>query len=141
MNFCKTTLLLIVFASILSCKSTARSPQDVKTDMTQPVFDNLNDQEWIKEANESGSYVLVRQVVDDPQNPGARVSFYVLDSNSNEKMFESSINGGYVKWFDDTRIEFFSPPGMMPSTMSKDDFVTIYDVEKETSVKKSELKN
>lgn len=76
----------------------------------------------------------------DLSNPSSEIRFHVLDKKCN-KVYEGLIHGGYVKWYDANRLEYFNMPGIMSEDMTREDFVIIYDLKKQQEIKLSELKN
>ncbi|MEQ9467667.1 MAG: hypothetical protein RLN88_09655 [Ekhidna sp.] len=119
----------------LGCKNSKQTV--TKETDTKAKADLQSD--WEKVENESGAYVLYYMSIVDQNNTSPKRDFYIEDQNGN-KVFESSVYGGYVKWYDASKVEYFSTPGVMPSNMEKDDFIMIYDIDTGESYKKSSLK-
>jgi len=119
------------------CKPSKQvTSDDKKMDEKSPVEKGMGG-DWEITSNEDGGYLLyVEKVMVDVKNPNKKRVFYISDTEEN-KVFEGAVYGGYVKWVSNFQVEYFSPPGVMPSNMDKDDFIMIYDIEKGTSYKKS----
>ncbi len=128
----KIALVILSFVLIVGCKNTQQSKSNDQIVLSQEGSN------WKKVENETGTYTLYYQDIDDVQNPKLKKDFYISDA-SGKRVFENSIYGGYVKWYDATKIEFFSPPGVMPPDKEKDDLVLIYDLVEKQSYSKSKL--
>jgi len=127
----KILATVIIALAFVACKNTKQAANDKIQSIE--VADG-----WEASESEGGDYVLHYQNIEDVSNPRLKKEFYILDAKG-EKVFESSTYGGYVKWLDATKVEYFSPPGVMNPNDSKDDLIMIYDIEKKMSYSKSEL--
>ena len=128
------TLVLFVVSFLGGCKQSKQVTAESKNTTT---IENG----WEKTPNAKSNYFLYVEVVkDDVKNPRAKRQFYVADADGN-KVIEESIYGGYVKWVDDLKVEYFSTPGVLPSNHNKSDYIMIYDIMKEESYVKSSDKN
>jgi len=125
-------LIIALLVSFAACKNAQQNQASDKVS-TPEVQEGWNSVE-----SEGGAYKLYFQNINDVANPRLEKKFYLTDADGN-KIYESSTYGGYVKWLDATKLEYFSPPGVMPPDKEKDDLVMIYDIEKETSYPKSQL--
>ena len=135
----RTLVALMAIFLVASCKNSqqASSEPGGEKSMVEPTVQDGN---WESSRSASDTYTLFYEVKDDVQNPKIRKAFYIVDA-SGEKVYENAIYGGYVKWLDATKVEYFSPPGVMPANSSKDDFIMIYDLESGKTYKKSSVKN
>lgn len=80
--------------------------------------------------NEANTYVLcVNEIKGTPEQPRNTISFVVINMIDNSVALENKIEGGTVKWSGNLIIEIFRTPGIMRDDQSRDDFVTIYNVE------------
>ena len=80
--------------------------------------------------NDSKSYVLcLNEIKGTPEQPRNTISFVVINMNDNSVALENKIEGGTVKWADNLMIEIFRTPGIMRDDQSRDDFITLYNVE------------
>lgn len=127
----KIQILILVIASLLlGCKN-AQQNSSAAGEMAE------SNERWDQQKSENGDYILY-QDKQDVQNPMLKRDFFI-ENTSGEKLYEGSIVGGYVQWYDNAKIEFFSPPGVMPEGATKDDYVMIYDLDTKTTYKKSTL--
>ncbi|SMD36821.1 hypothetical protein SAMN04488029_3086 [Reichenbachiella faecimaris] len=91
------------------------------------------------EANESNTRVLcIYESEKKPEQPRNTVSFLVYDMEKSEIVYESSVDGGSVSWYDEDRIEIFSTPGYVRSDQTNDDFAKIHDLTNGKTVPKKE---
>lgn len=80
--------------------------------------------------NEANTYVLcVNEIKGTPEQPRNTISFVVINMIDNSVALENKIEGGTVKWSGNLIIEIFRTPGIMRDDQSRDDFVTLYNVE------------
>jgi len=129
--------LILGISFFVGCKSSKQVASDKKNMDVKRLIEKDKEGEWEITSNEDGGYFLyVEKVILDVRNPNQKRMFYISDAEEN-KVFEASVYGGYVKWASNFQVEYFSPPGVMPSNADKDDFIMIYDIEKGTSYKKS----
>lgn len=138
-----SSFVCIVFLIVVDgCKSSSGAASQTESQVLDTVTTMANvselPDEWQRKACNSGKYFLFFDGGKSVSNPLARKDFYVEDKEGN-RIYEGFTNGGYVKWYDNTKIEFFNPPGVVRREESQADFVTIYDVETGKSFKKSNL--
>lgn len=131
-----TSIFFIIIGFAFGCKN-AKQPSSEDSEVDNSVISSQGS--WKSVKNETADYILYYEVKEDVKNPKTEQKFYVTDVTGN-KIFESEVYGGYVKWYDATKVEYFSPPGVMPSNMEKDDFIMIYDIVEDKAFKKSNLK-
>lgn len=105
MNKLALTLLLITL--FLNCKSSKKSVEPSSRGSQAEKSEIL----YNITPNESGDYILYTQQQDNAST--SRVTFYVIDATSKQKLIEKSIRPGYVKWIDRHTIEFLDVPGMV----------------------------
>ena len=79
-------------------------------------------------ANESETHELCINVAEDSKNPTNISKAYYLVDESGDRILEGVLDGGYVQWLNDTAIEIFQPPGMMPTEISKDEIIKVFDL-------------
>lgn len=138
-------IIIPVLVLLAACKNTqttsqTTAPEPPAKDMADATGD-AQDGDWERVKNANGQYTLnYEKKKTDVKQPRTTVNFYVTDSNS-KKLYEGTIYGGYVKWYDSTKVEFFSPPGTMPADSSIDDYAMIYDIVMDKTYKKSSLRD
>lgn len=131
--FLNVILILIVLDG---CKPSKQTISVDKSEIDQ-INQSTEDHNWHITTNEAGDYMLyVEAKSQDKKKPHVRRQFYITNK-LNDKVFEGIIYGGYVKWITDNKVEYFSPPGIMPATSEKDDFIMIYDIKEDRSYVKS----
>ena len=54
-------------------------------------------------------------------------------------VYEGSIGGGFVQWYDTNRLEIFQQIGIPMEGMTQDDMIKIYDVVEKTYQSKSSV--
>lgn len=80
--------------------------------------------------NDSKSYVLcVNEIKGTPKQPRNTISFVVINLNNNSVALENKIEGGTVKWSDNLEVEIYRTPGIMRDDQTREDFITLYNVE------------
>lgn len=127
-------IILVAAFIVEGCKQSKNISSESKSTSTM-------EDGWKKTPNSKNNYFLYVEVVEESaQNPVVKKRFYIADEEGN-KVFEESIYGGYVKWVDDTKVEYFNTPGVIPADYNKNDFIMIYDIEKGKSYTKSAEKN
>lgn len=129
---CLTLTIMSFFTYCKQCKPLQNSSD------SKSINQNVT---WKKlKSPKGGKYTLFYAEKEaDLSNPSSEINFYVLDKKCN-KVYEGLVHGGYVKWYDATRLEYFNIPGMMPENMSREDFTTIYDLKNQKGFKLSDLK-
>ena len=87
--------------------------------------------------SESNTYVLcIKDVKGTVQQPRNLLSFVVIKMDDNKVVLEENVEGGTVDWFSDNSIQVFRTPGIMRDDQTRDDFITLYNVETGISSKK-----
>lgn len=87
--------------------------------------------------NSSESMVLcINESPSSPQQPRNTVSFMVIKLDDSSTIYESSIDGGSVKWYDDERLEIFNTPGYVKQGQDKEDFTKIYNLSTKEMISK-----
>ncbi|MFY0601683.1 MAG: hypothetical protein JXR03_18565 [Cyclobacteriaceae bacterium] len=126
--------VFFVFLIVFSCK-TAEKKMTLE-EVKKRLITELNDQVSCQ-SNGSNTFELCQTDLNDSQVDDLR-KFLVIDKKSDKVVFEKSVSGGYVKWIDDSKIEFYSVPGIMKEGQSKSDFVKIYDLQSNKIIKKTD---
>ncbi|MEP2026622.1 MAG: hypothetical protein ABJH98_02105 [Reichenbachiella sp.] len=134
----RLTILFIVFVS--ACNA----PKAVNNNSTDPIpFVQIAEDQLGGTAqclkNQSETMVLcVNESPSTPEQPRNTVSFMVISLDDSSVIYESSIDGGNVKWFDDERLEIFNTPGYVRQDQTNDDFTKIYELKTQTMIPKKE---
>ncbi|WP_299452196.1 hypothetical protein [uncultured Microscilla sp.] len=134
-----TTLLGFFF---FQCKSTSANKNDHPKNAT---LKKLGEEKYGTSAHyitsPGKSYVLCykKEKGKNVKPTQKAVDFFVFEPQSNKTVYKNNLQNGYVKWFSDYQLEIFLVPGIMPANKSKDDFITIYNLKNNTSIKKSTI--
>lgn len=92
--------------------------------------------------NEDSSRVLCTHAESSsPQQPRVPVNYIVITISTNQVVFESTVSGGSVKWYDLSHLAVFTTPGYMRNDQTKDDYTRILDLETKEFVPKTSLIN
>lgn len=94
---------------IFSCKPTS-SNQTNTDSVEQLVTQKLGNYELFQSS--SGTYTLYIQKV-DPSAANPVTKFLVVESTSKMIVLEKSFRPGYVKWIDDSTLEYLDAPAIL----------------------------
>jgi hypothetical protein len=102
------------------------------TDKTEGVFECIE--------NTDKTFVLCKLTIDGTvTQPRNLVNYAVYTIKTNEMVYEGSIGGGFVKWYDKNRLEIYQQLGIPIQGMTQDDMIKIYDVVEKTYHTKSNI--
>lgn len=131
--------IFILIALLFSCKSA--KVDGTLSDTYKLTINSALGESWESEMNPKNNYILaIESKESNPKQPVMERRFVILNDEGTQ-VYKGQINGGYVKWFSETMIEYYNYVGIMPKDAEKADFTYIYDIVNETTVKKSELSN
>ncbi|EAY28834.1 hypothetical protein [Microscilla marina] len=136
------TLVTLFGLFFFQCKSTSANKND---DPKNATLKKLGEEKYGASAHyipsPGKSYVLCykKEKGNSVKSTQKTVDFFVFETQSNKTVYENNLQNGYVKWFSDYQLEMFLVPGIMPANKSKDDFITIYNLKNNTSIKKSTI--
>lgn len=66
---------------------------------------------------------------------------FELKNEKGDVIYSNTLSSGYVQWLNSGAIEFFQTPGMIPTTLAKDDFIKVYIIESGELMSKTEYLN
>lgn len=90
--------------------------------------------------NTDKTFVLCKNTVEGTvMQPRNSIQYAVYDMKTNEMVYEGSIGGGFVQWYDTNRLEIFQQIGIPMEGMTQDDMIKIYDVVEKTYQSKSSV--
>ncbi|MEP0365997.1 MAG: hypothetical protein ABJN36_10950 [Cyclobacteriaceae bacterium] len=118
-------ILSITLIFAFACKTSQKGGltlEEVKKSLQTEENDEI-----ICDGNESQTFELCQTNLNDSQVDALR-KFLIYEKSSGKVVLEKSVVGGYVKWVDDTKVEFYTVPGIIKDGQSKNDFIKIYDV-------------
>ncbi len=134
-SFFFTTLVLLILSN---CKSVQK--HDNSMDEVKSILESVDGGEFDCIDNASGSFTLCsNRLKEDPLKPNQLLKFLVLNKESNKIIYSNSVTGGYVKWMDNEKLEFYSQPGIIPEGKSQNDYIKVYNVVTEKLITKSNL--
>jgi len=125
-------IILIAYFTASGCASSKVSSVDTKdvSNYEKLAISTLASENVTHTMNSNKTYVLstneVKGTLEQPRNS---LSFVVIKINENKVVLEQKIEGGNVNWLNYTEIEVFRTPGIMRDDQTRDDFITIYNVE------------
>lgn len=118
-------ILSVTLFFAFACKTSQKGGMTLE-DVKKSLQTEEND-EIICDGNESQTFELCQTNLNDSQVDALR-KFLIYEKSTGKVVFEKSVSGGYVKWIDDTKVEFYSVPGIIKEGESKKDFIKTYDV-------------
>lgn len=88
--------------------------------------------------NDSKRHVLcISEAKGTVKQPRNMLSYMVIKISDNTSVLENKVDGGTVRWSNDSEIEVYIIPGIMRHDQTSDDYTTIYNVESGKSRKKT----
>lgn len=130
-------LVVTLFAACSAPKSAQNSAPDQST-FIEIAEEQLGASAQCLKNNSESMVLCISEEDSHSMQPRKTISFMVIKLDDSSVLYESSVDGGSVKWFDDQRLEIFNTPGYVRQDQSKDDFTTIYDVLSGVSKPKTE---
>lgn len=122
-------IFLVLFITSCGASKVSNSAQESDANYKVIATEKLRG-EITYTMNEVKSHVLcVSEIKGTPKQPRNTLSYLVIKIKDNSTALENKIEGGTVNWYDNTEIEVYRTPGIMRDDQSRDDFVTLYNVE------------
>lgn len=127
----KISFLIVLIAFITSCGASKSSNSTQAAESTyQKLATEKLGEDLTFTMNKAETYVLcISDVKGDVHQPRNLLSYMVIKVKDNSIALEDKIDGGNVKWSNDFEIEVFRTPGIMRDDQTRDDFITMYNVE------------
>ncbi|WP_375561448.1 hypothetical protein ACE193_02520 [Bernardetia sp. OM2101] len=151
----KNLILVLCVFSIFSCANTkksnskensqASSKQDTTMNYKELAKQKLNVTDKAEEkfeciTNTDKTFVLCKKTIDGTvMQPRNSIQYVVYDTKTNEMVYEGSIGGGFVKWYDKNRLEIYQQLGIPMQGKTQDDLIKIYDLVEKTYRSKSNV--
>lgn len=136
----RLSIILIVVLSACQAPKSVNQP-DKQTEFIQIAESQLGaSAQCVKNSSET-MVLCINESVTSPQQPRNNVTFMVIKLDDSSTIYESSVDGGNVKWFDDERLEIFTVPGYMKQGQTNDDYTKIYDLNTQEMTPKTEYLN
>lgn len=121
-------LFIIILTSIYACKTSSIAQQSKLQTISKQYFQE-DEIEATTIYNKSQDFALCyKEMKGTSQNPSNTLKYFIYDVSNESIVYESSLDGGYVKWLNDDEVEIFVTPGLMPQNTSKSDFATYFNV-------------
>ncbi|WP_338763196.1 hypothetical protein WAF17_19140 [Bernardetia sp. ABR2-2B] len=158
----KNLILLLFIFSFLGCANTKNnnskknattkeSTTDTSTKQDNPMkYKELAQQkfqttgkakqklEYIE--NENKTFVLCKSTtLGTVMQPRDFIQYAVYNMKTNELVYEGSVDGGSVSWYDNQRLEIYQQEGIPIQGMTREDMIQIYDIVEKTQKRKSEV--
>ncbi len=127
----KILIFIVLGVTVISCgsaKLSASTPDSTET--YKKVVVNKLGEGVLYIANKSNSYVLcIKETKGSSLQPRNNINYLVIKLSDNTIALENKVDGGTVNWFSETEIEVYRTPGIMRDDQTRDDFITLYNVE------------
>jgi len=127
----KILIFGVLGAVVISCSSSKPSVNTIDTNETyKELVTNKLGEDVLYIANKTNAYMLcIKETEGSSLQPRNRVSYLVVEINTSGIVLEDKIEGGSVSWASKNEIEVFRTPGIVRKDQSRDDFITLYNVE------------
>ncbi len=120
--------LVILMTNCKTSKISANTPSSTESYKELVTGKLGNDVLYL--TNKTNSHVLcIHETKGTSQQPRNKTSFLVVKIDTNSIVFEDYVENSTVGWASKYEVEVFKIPGMVRKDQSRDDFVTIYNVE------------
>lgn len=124
-----TYIVLVLLLASCGASKKGNSTQVNGNKYIELASEKLGDK-VIYKMNESKTYVLcISEIKGTVHQPRNTLSYMVINIKDNDVALEDKIDGGTVKWSGDGEIEVFRTPGIMRDDQTRDDFITLYNIE------------
>ncbi len=149
----KNLILILFILSSFSCANTKNTTSKENSPNSTKQDNAMNYNQLAKEKllvtgkaeekfecieNTDKTFVLCKKTVEGTvMQPRNSIQFVVYNTKTNEMVYEGSISGGFVNWYDKNRLEMFQQIGIPMQGMTQDDMINIYDVVEKTIKSKS----
>lgn len=151
----KNLILILCLISFFSCANSKKNTSKENSETTLKQDNPMNYKELAKKKfqitdkkqgafecieNTDGTFSLCKFTLEGTvMQPRNSIQFVVYNTKTNELVYEGSVDGGSVEWYDKNRLEIYQQVGMPMEGMSHDDMVKIYDVVEKTQKSKSDV--
>lgn len=151
----KNLILVLFIFSSFSCANTKNTTSKENYQTTKKQYNIMNYNELAKKKlnvttktqekfecieNADKTFVLCKLTSEGTvMQPRNLIQFVVYDTKTNEMVYEGSVDGGFVNWYDKNRLEMYQQVGMPMEGMTQDDMIKIYDVVEKTINSKSNV--
>ncbi len=138
MKILSTSFVLLLLVVSCGASKSSNSNQEEKTAYKKIALTKLGDNITYV-LNETKTYVLcIKETKGTVQQPRNSIKYLVVKISDNAVALESTVDGGTVKWYNLKMVQVYQTPGIMRDDQTKDDFITLYNVETGKSYPKNQ---
>ncbi len=121
----------VLGVAVISCSSSKLLVSTPDTNETyKEVVANKLGEDVLYIANKTNAYMLcIKETKGGSLQPRNKIDYLVVKTDTNSIVLEDKIEGGSVSWASKNEIEVFRTPGIVRKDQSRDDFITLYNVE------------
>ncbi len=127
----KILIFIVLGVTVISCgsaKLSASTPDSTET--YKKVVVNKLGEGVLYIANKSNSYMLcIKETKGSSLQPRNNINYLVINLSDNTIVLENRVNGGTVSWYNEKMIQVYLTPGVIRKDQTRDDFITLYNVE------------
>jgi len=124
-------LVILVFL-LPSCGAlkTSNLTQVDESKYRRLAMEKLGEEDVTFTINGADTYVLcTSEVKGTVQQPRNNINYLVINLSDNTIVLENRVNGGTVSWYNEKIIQVYLTPGVIRKDQTRDDFITLYNVE------------
>lgn len=127
----KTIVYSLVILLAVSCSSSKISVITPDTAQSyKEVVENKLGKEVLFIKNKPNTYVLcITETKVTVQQPRNKIRYVVVKIDNTSIVVEDSLENGSVNWSSKNELEIFRNPGIVRKDQSRNDFITLYNVE------------
>jgi len=112
-----------------------------KTEETEGSIEKKAEEQFECIENTDKTFVLCKKTLDGTvMQPRNSIQFVVYDTKTNETVYEGSVSGGSVEWYDTNRVAVYQSQGNPMQGTTIDDMTLVYDLINKTQKQKSDIK-
>lgn len=135
-NSINATLIFIIALLFLKCASLSKSDKPADIDFKQLVEQKIGSPITYINNSSNDKVLCLNLNTGQGRPPREKVKFMVWDFDAQTILYQSSIDGGAVKWYDANHLEVFRTPGFVQSGESMEKYTQIIHVVSKKAVNK-----
>lgn len=125
----RNLMIILILISVSGCHKKVNAKQSGSESFSPSTCN------W----NELKTYELCVEKKEQSKQPTV-ISFELKNVNG-DVIYFNTLSSGYVQWLNNGAIEFYQTPGMIPTTLTKDDLIKVYIIESGELMSKAEYLN
>ncbi len=138
MRFLVLTLLFLSCSLFAFAQNNKKIPKEytklAKEKFTDGIFESV--------FSPKGRYIVCQKIHGGTvERPETTVHYFVYDSKTKKKVYESTIANGSLKWISEEEIEIQNIPGNPRAFTGADDYASIYNLKTQAMRKKVPMKD